>query len=142
RFTPTAAKVRKDLPTSYPDGCHVQDNPSPKAVGCTYGNPGGTFTVALLGDSHAAQWVPTFQALAEKHGWRLRVFTKSSCPLCGATVAVGKDNRPYAGCDGWNADVQRIMATERPDLVVTSAAPYRAVEGGRLLGQQASDDAL
>ena len=141
-FSPTAAKVRDDIPSSYPDGCHVQDNPSPKAVGCTYGDPAGDYTVALVGDSHAAQWVPTLQAIAEQRGWRLLVYTKSSCPLVDATVAVGKDDRPYTGCSGWNADMQRIMAAERPDLVLTSATAYRVTESGTVLDQARSDAAM
>ncbi|MGG5257960.1 acyltransferase family protein [Phycicoccus avicenniae] len=142
RFTPPAATVRDDIPSSYPDGCHVQDNPSPKAVGCTYGDPKGDYTVALLGDSHAAQWVPTFRALADQRGWRLLVYTKSSCPLVDASIAYGKDDRPYAGCAGWNADVQRIMARERPDLVLTSSTSYLVNEGGGVLDQAASDAAV
>lgn len=138
-FTPTADTVRDDVPSSYADGCHQQDNPSPEAVGCTYGDPHGEFTVALLGDSHAAQWVPTFQALAERRGWRLLVHTKSSCPLADVTVAQGKDERAYRACDGWNENVLREMARERPDLVVTSSTAYRVNEGSGPLGQAESD---
>ncbi len=138
-FAPSAAIARKDIPSSYREGCHVQDNPSPKAVGCVYGDPAGEYTVALVGDSHAAQWVPTLQAIAEQRGWRLLVYTKSSCPLVDATVAVGKDDRPYTGCTGWNADVQRIMAAERPDLVLTSSTAYRVTEGGTVLDPARSD---
>jgi peptidoglycan/LPS O-acetylase OafA/YrhL len=137
-FTPSAATVRDDVPSSYADGCHVQDNPSPVAVGCTYGDPDGSFTLAVVGDSHAAQWVPTLQAVAERRGWRLLVFTKSSCPLADVTVAHGKDLRPYTGCDGWNKDVLAALARERPDAVVTSSASYRVNEGEGVLGEEES----
>jgi hypothetical protein len=138
-FTPSAAKVRDDVPAAYPDGCHVQNNPSPKAVGCTYGDPKGSYTVALLGDSHAAQWAPTLQAIAEQRGWKLLVYTKSSCPLTQTTVAQGKDNRPYAGCAGWNDDVLRHMARAKPDVVVTSATSYLVNEGEGVLGEAESE---
>ncbi|HYN68148.1 MAG TPA: acyltransferase family protein [Ornithinibacter sp.] len=137
-FTPSAATVRDDVPSSYADGCHVQDNPSPVAVGCTYGDPAGSFTVAVVGDSHAAQWVPTLQAVAERRGWRLLVYTKSSCPLADVTVAQGKDQRPYAGCDGWNEDVLAELARERPDVVITSATSYPVNEGEGVLGEEES----
>ena len=101
--------------------------------------PQGTTPWALLGDSHAAQWVPTFRAMAEQRHWRLLVYTKSGCPLVDATVSLGKDDRPYTACTEWNDDVQRIMTKEKPDLVVTSAADYRVTEGDTLLDQERSD---
>jgi hypothetical protein len=111
-------------------------------VGCTYGEANGLFTVALLGDSHAAQWVPTFQALAERRGWRLLVYTKSSCPLADVTVAQGKDGRPYRACDGWNRNVLREMRRQRPDLVVTSSASYLINEGAGPLGEVEGDSLM
>ena len=137
-FTPSVATVRDDVPSSYADGCHVQDNPSPVPVGCTYGDPDGEFTVALLGDSKAAQWVPTFQAVADRRGWRLLVYTKSSCPLADVTVAHGKNERPYAGCRGWNDNVLRLMTREQPDLVITSSTSYLVTTGREVLDEQES----
>ena len=138
-FLPVITRARKDIPDVYDDGCHVQDNPSPKPVGCTYGNKQGSFTVAVVGDSHAAQWVPTFQALGEREGWKVLAYSKSGCPLADETVTLGKDQRPYTACDGWNDNVLDELVAAKPDVVVTSATAYPVVEGDTVLGKAESD---
>ncbi len=138
-YLPPISKVREDIPSAYADGCHVQDNPSPIAKGCTYGDKDSAFTVAIVGDSHAAQWVPAFQELGRTKGWRVLVYTKSSCPMADETVALGKDQRPYTGCDGWNANVATALLAAKPDVVVTSAARYQVVDGSTVLGPTESD---
>ena len=47
---------------------------------CLYGNPNGEKTLILFGDSHAMQYFPTVDELAEIHDWRLIVLTKAECP--------------------------------------------------------------
>jgi len=142
RFLPGITAVRNDIPSVYADGCHVKDNNSPVAKGCTYGNRNGSFTVAVVGDSHAAQWVPTFQALAKTKGWRVLAYTKSGCPLADETVPLGKDERPYVGCDGWNKDVTSKLLAAKPDVVVTSATEYPVMDGTTVLGKQVSDSRM
>lgn len=139
RFTPSITRVRDDNPSVYADGCHVKDNPSPVAVGCTYGDRNASFTVAVVGDSHAAQWVPTFQQMAKERHWKLLAYTKSGCPLADETVTLGKDRRPYKGCDGWNRDVTRKLLAAKPDIVVTSSVRYRVSDDGRVLDTKTSD---
>ena len=138
-FTPPITKVRDDIPDVYKDGCHVLDNPSPVAKGCTYGDPNGSFTVAVVGDSHAAQWVPTFQALGKSQKWKVLAFSKSGCPLADETVTLGKDQRPYTACDGWNKDVTAKLIKAKPDVVVTSATYYPVNNGDGVRGKKESN---
>lgn len=93
-FGPAAVAAAEDNPSVYDDGCHRPQAES-DVVWCEYGVPDGATTVALVGDSHAASWVPTLQVLAEEHGWRLRTATKSSCPLADADLTVSEDAAPY-----------------------------------------------
>lgn len=140
KFVPSITEVRKDLPSVYADGCHVLDNPSPVAKGCTYGNTQGSYTVAVVGDSHAAQWVPTFQQLAKQRpDWKVLAYTKSGCPLADETVTLGKDQRPYIGCDGWNRNVIAALLKAKPDVVVTSATAYPVNRGDGVKGTKQSN---
>ena len=50
---------------------------------CAYGaDPGsGLRTIALIGDSHAEQWLPALAELATTRNWTVFVLAKSSCPF-------------------------------------------------------------
>ncbi|WP_307812865.1 acyltransferase family protein [Micromonospora coerulea] len=138
---PDPARARGDLPSVYSDGCH--GSPTDTAVRpCTYGAATATVTVALIGDSHAAQWVPALQAVAEQRNWRLVTYTKSSCPVLDVEVAVGADLRPYDSCVTWNQSLRRTLAADRPDLIVTSSYNYSAIRDGRAMQGAANNTAL
>jgi hypothetical protein len=54
-------------------------NQAPSKDPCIYGNPTGTTTIVLFGDSHALSWFPAVDALAQTRGWRLLSLTMSAC---------------------------------------------------------------
>lgn len=66
-------------PVIYADGCQVGKTAT-SSPPCVYGNIHGAKTIVLFGDSHAAQWFPTLNAIAIKNDLKLVVLTKSSCP--------------------------------------------------------------
>jgi peptidoglycan/LPS O-acetylase OafA/YrhL len=70
-------------PVIYADGCQLDKN-AVASPPCEYGNIHGSKSIVLFGDSHAAQWFPTLNAIATKNNLKLIVLTKSSCPA--ATV--------------------------------------------------------
>ena len=76
--------VRNDLPRVYRDGCHqpFRKDDSPE---CVYGDKHGARTMVLFGDSHAAQWFPALERIAQEKKWRLISLTKSACPSVWAT---------------------------------------------------------
>ncbi|WP_406037128.1 SGNH hydrolase domain-containing protein [Micromonospora sp. NBC_00898] len=129
---PEPARARADLPSIYSDGCHGSQTDTTVRA-CTYGGPTATITVALIGDSHAAQWVPALQSVAEQRNWKLVTYTKSSCPVLDVEVAVGDDLRPYDSCVAWNRSLRSTLADDRPDLIVTSSYNYSAIRDGRAL---------
>lgn len=121
-FTPSTLRARDDVPPVYDLGCHAQPADT-EAKYCTFGRDDADFTVALVGDSHAAQWTSPLADIAEARGWRLRTYTKSSCPLGDFTVSY--QQRPYERCTVWNRTMMTILtASDRPDLVVTSNSQY------------------
>lgn len=85
---------------------------------CTFGTPGGT-PVALVGDSHAAQWTPALAALATQRGWELTTYLRSGCPL-SATPPAGT-GATKAACATWQGNVVDELASHDYTYVFTSA---------------------
>ena len=102
---------------------------------CSYGAPAdrATRTVALIGDSHAEQWLPALADLASHRNWALVVLAKSSCPF-------GPDQRFEEGmsadvltemnesCASWNSKALDWV-DEHPEVsvVVTATRARNAV---------------
>jgi peptidoglycan/LPS O-acetylase OafA/YrhL len=124
---PPLLTAREDLPPIYDDGCHAVQLAT-QSPACTYGNPSGTTTVVLFGDSHAAQWFPTLERIATERGWRLVSLTKALCGAVDHPVWNGGLLRPYPECDAWRAHALDRIATEIPDLVVVVNSKFVAFE--------------
>ncbi len=120
---PGLARARNDLPPIYDNGCILDLGVStPKS--CIYGDPNGSVTIVLFGDSHAAEWMPALNKVATDHHWRLVVHTKKACP--SAEIPTEKDpNR--TDCAPWRAAVIDQIAALHPDLVVMSSYRYKQV---------------
>ncbi|MFC4016793.1 acyltransferase family protein [Micromonospora sp. GCM10011542] len=135
RFVPDPLVASKDGPDAWRDGCHV-DQRSSAVRSCQYGDPDASFTVALAGDSHAGQWLPALQGVAGSKQWRLKSYTKSSCPFIDGAVAL--DNRPYPSCTEWNDELRALLTgAERPDVLVVSTSLYVMIRNGEPVTSQA-----
>ena len=118
-ITPAPGRARGDLPIIYGDGCHLDHSPT-SSPPCVFGDASSFTTVVLLGDSHAAQWFPALQSLADRYRWRLVVRTKAGCPAPDVTILNRSLKRAYAECDTWRSGVLAEMARTKPALVVAS----------------------
>jgi peptidoglycan/LPS O-acetylase OafA/YrhL len=129
-----ALAARNDNSPIYHDGCHL-DQKSTDLKPCIYGDRTSDQVVALVGDSHAGQWVPALESLAKEHGWRLETYTKSSCGFFTVPVWVAKPPVEYTSCGEWNANLlARLTAPNRPDLVITAGSNlYGVLQDGRFL---------
>ena len=114
----TFIAVKSVLPDAYGDGCH-QDAVSPDVKECTYGDENATSTVALVGGSHSAQWLPALNIIGQENGFKVINITKSDCPL-GALA----ESDP--SCAEWNNRVMTRLGELKPDAVVTTST--RAVK--------------
>jgi peptidoglycan/LPS O-acetylase OafA/YrhL len=124
-MVPDPLEATGDVPDLYADGCQ-QDVTSAEPVSCSYGHDDADTTVALVGDSKAAQWAPALQVLAEQNGWRVTTFTKSRCSFTSAPVTV--DGDVYDSCTEWNLNViAQLTGPDRPDYVVTSGGRSTAL---------------
>lgn len=106
-------------PDIYADECRSVEGES-EVKDCVFGDKSSDTIVALVGDSHAAQWFPMFRALAEKENFALHVLFKSGCPFTQVTPGGGVGYS--TGCAIWNENaIEAVHAMPGLDLVVTSA---------------------
>ena len=106
----------RDFPELYAKGCQVTfDSVDP--LPCEWGDPNGTTTIVLAGDSHAAMYLPALRAWADGKPVRIITQTKSSCAFISETVMRGT---PYAECREWNENLLEDLLADPPDLVITS----------------------
>ena len=139
---PNPLKARADRGRSYYEGCMVgiEGTNSNK---CLYGNKTGDRTLILFGDSHAMQYFPAVEELAEIHGWRLIVLTKAECPPEEVEVKSMVEDREYSQCDEWREEtLKRIEGGGKSVTVVMSGdteyTPY-GQGGEELSGDEAAE---
>ncbi|TSD94460.1 acyltransferase [Skermania sp. ID1734] len=83
-------------------------------IRCDFGiTAGARAEVAVLGDSHASQWLPAIRLLAEQRGWHVRTYLKGACPYA---EGIG-----FATCQQFDANVQAILDRDPVDIAFTSA---------------------
>jgi hypothetical protein len=112
--------------TPQTDRCHLGFTVVRPPVSCVYGDPAGTRTVVLFGDSHALQWFPALDRLAHERRWKLVSLTKSSCPPARIDVTNNTLKRAYSECATWQAEsLARIRALHPALVLVTSSINYR-----------------
>ncbi len=117
---PPLAGARDDKERLIGDGCFGSLKGSdPKT--CTFGNPNGAFTVALVGDSHASHWFPAVERIADANGWRLITFVKASCVFVDLPIFSPLLKREYTECEAWRPNVVERLIAEQPDLVIVSS---------------------
>lgn len=138
-LTPTPAKAAHDLPAADSTSCHAAFLVIQQAA-CVYGDPAGTHTAVLVGDSHADMWLPAFNAAGISQHWKIVDWTKSSCPAAKITVFNSSLNRTYTECDTWRQQVLTRIAALKPDLVFLSGSEN--VVGASVSPQQWSSTTL
>jgi peptidoglycan/LPS O-acetylase OafA/YrhL len=90
--------------------------------GCTIGRRDATLTIAVVGGSHSAHWVPALEVLTRSHSWRVISFTRSNCPFHVGRETVS-ESEP-AACHEWNEHVLAQVLRLKPDLVFTTSTRY------------------
>lgn len=105
--------------------------PTSKVSICALGDPKGSRTMVVLGDSHALMWLPAFDAVAIAYHWKLVMLGKPSCPAALLTVANppghGQPNGRFIACDQWHRSVVGWINQHHPDLLIaTQTSSYDA----------------
>jgi hypothetical protein len=86
------------------------------------GDTTSSTTIALIGDSHAAMWMPAFQQIAAQQHWRLDLMAKEACPIMDVHVgtAFRRLIESFQYCEQWRAEIMARLKAQPPRLVVVS----------------------
>jgi peptidoglycan/LPS O-acetylase OafA/YrhL len=143
---PSVGAAPHDFEAAIGSGClyDVRAVTPPSAGRCVFANRSGSYTVALIGDSHASALFPAVDAVAAAHGWRLLVYTKMSCPF--VDMPIGQyGGGEYGACETWNArvlaDIQGsgvnlALVTMRRDIINPDGSLIDARVLGRALARE------
>ena len=113
-ITPNFIDAREELPAGYASGCFDE-------FLCPLGNPNAETHVLILGNSHAAHWVPTLEHLAGERDWRLTVMAASGCRTAiGAPSASQRFERCETWPDAVRTGLSAIVDDQGVDLVLVS----------------------
>ncbi|MDX3853520.1 acyltransferase family protein [Streptomyces sp. AK02-01A] len=128
-LTPALTKTKDTKSAVYRDGCHV-NYASTETPPCVYGDRSSDKVVVLFGDSHAAQWFPALDRLAQENRWKLISLTKASCKVAAVTIV--SSGKPYESCDTWRSKAVARINELHPSLVIVSSSdagtPVRAMD--------------
>ncbi|MEQ1788360.1 MAG: acyltransferase family protein, partial [Acidimicrobiales bacterium] len=125
-LVPDPSVAADDGPTEY-EACRVSHNQADFRV-CQIVEPAAPVgRMALIGDSHAEQWLPALERIAQERGWALDTYLKGGCPV-SAVMRTDDATRGAHTCAGWNERLAEVLADERYDVLVTSAVAGKPVE--------------
>ncbi|MEY2628150.1 MAG: hypothetical protein RJB08_1909 [Actinomycetota bacterium] len=116
---PSIAGASGDKPALYDNGCHL-DAGSTEPGDCVFGDTTSNFTVALFGDSHAAQWFTSLDSIAKQRGWRLLALTKLGCTPIDEITYNSTVGATYPQCRPWRENVKKRLVAERAAVVFVS----------------------
>jgi peptidoglycan/LPS O-acetylase OafA/YrhL len=129
---PSPALAAQDKSDAYPNASGRKDCwsflPDYPTTTCQFGDPNGDIEVALVGNSHAGQWLPALQEIADKRGWHITTYLASRCAM--ADLRQQYDTRAESTeCLDWVRHVSEKVVADHPDLVVLSNRIQIPAEG-------------
>jgi len=128
-LSPSLLGAGQDRPITYNDRCHTQQNLAPSTRPCLYGDPLGTKTIVLFGDSHALAWFPAVNALAIKNHWKLLSLTMSACTPSDIPAWDRETGRIMQNCTLWRKEsIAKIIAIKPYAIIVTGTRGFVAVD--------------
>ena len=122
---PAPALAAQDRSRLFDNGC-LLGPPYREVKVCHYGS--GPTKIALVGNSHAAQWYPALAAVARKLHFSFDTYVASSCATTDDLLDFGSD-RDARGCRDWAKDVVKATSGSRYDLVIVSEHMVYPVQG-------------
>jgi peptidoglycan/LPS O-acetylase OafA/YrhL len=124
-------QAAQDVPALYSHGCSPAI-PDPKPRLCYFGatdNPQST--VVLFGDSHAAEWFPAVEQIADSEHWKLVTIVKPHCEALMLNDEISAQMERV--CDEWRRFAIGQIQQLHPDLVLVSSASIHPVANGQLV---------
>jgi peptidoglycan/LPS O-acetylase OafA/YrhL len=137
-LTPPLSKVRADW--GGPQGPCWPATAQTSIPACMFGDPHGTHTMVLYGDSHAGMWFDVMNLIATLSHWKLAYLGKGWCPANMLPYANppgnGNPHGEYAQCDQWHQFALQRIRQLHPDLVVVTQEVSNPPEGGAYSASQ------
>ena len=99
------------------DGCNP-DLAGTTLPSCVFGDPKGSKTMVLYGDSHAQMWLPGFNAMAKRMHWKLVLLSKAACPSVDLSFWNWPTNSPYPECNTFHQYATNRINKMDPAVVV------------------------
>jgi peptidoglycan/LPS O-acetylase OafA/YrhL len=123
-----AAKAANDTEVLWHDNCLAWQVTTAPNTSCVFGNAKGSYSVALVGDSHASALFPGVNEVAKAHGWKLIPYVKINCQFLDfKTGFYGPPTYAYPECDKWNSAVIGRLQKYPVDLVILSMSRWIAL---------------
>ncbi len=85
---------------------------------CERGDPGGSRTLVLIGDSHARQWIPALEDLSERFGYSAYFLVREGCPSSDVTPWLNNDTGPAVLCEDFQDWAVSQVEQLQPEVVV------------------------
>ena len=124
-------RVVQDFPGVYRKGCDP-DRVDPHPMRCFFGEISQPrSTVVLFGDSHAAEWFPALQEIADVQHWRLATIIKPGC----SALSIREEVTPQMErvCEEWRRAAIGDIEELGPDLVIlTSSSRHLGADGNMI----------
>jgi peptidoglycan/LPS O-acetylase OafA/YrhL len=88
---------------------------------CTIGSENASKTIALIGDSHAQQWIKTLEPFANKYDYKIITFIKSACSF--TDIEIFEESflkREYPECSQWRKEAIDQVTKLKPNAIILS----------------------
>jgi peptidoglycan/LPS O-acetylase OafA/YrhL len=123
RPVPPVDSAKHDEPDTKGDTCLLAETETGTHT-CTFGDTDHPkLTVALVGDSMAAQWLTALEEIAHRRHLEIVTELHSRCQF-SATMTIDRPGHEYTVCHDWAEDAQHEVLTRiKPDVVITSDRP-------------------
>lgn len=106
---------------AYSDECDVS-RAATSSSACVHGDPNGSRTAVIYGDSHAAMWIPAFDLIGKSNDWKIIQLNKPGCVAPDFPTYSNVLGREYTECIEYRAWAIDKIAEISPDLVVITNA--------------------
>ena len=96
-------------------------------VSCVLGNPNGSKTIALIGDSIAGNWAPGLDIALQSSDYKVIAYAFAGCPplvMSSMPAALLSGSVSAAQCATWHTNVFKQVAAAHPVAVLVSIAPW------------------
>jgi hypothetical protein len=126
KYVPTADKADADHDgDGISEDCWTPLQFTPPYHTCTFGRAHAKYTVALVGNSHSAQWLMPLRRWADQYDLRIVTYLIPKCFAIDEEVEISHDQKQNKGCYAWGQWAQRETNKLKPDLIVTSERTYK-----------------